>query len=130
MKILGVCHDVFICSACVIVDGQVVCAIPEERLDRVKQSRHFPSAAINQCLDQAGLAITDLDEIAVAWNPAIELETIPDGYLNARRWRVEHMTQVPGQFMQMAGATAASKFTLNDLWRNGPPITSAAHYLF
>jgi len=129
MKILGICHDVFICSACVIVDGQVVCAIPEERLDRVKQSRHFPSAAINQCLEQAGLAITDLDEIAVAWNPAIELETIPDGYLNARRWRVEHMTQVPGQFMQIAGAKADSKFTLRDLWRNGPPITYIDHYL-
>ena len=24
MKILGICHDVFICSACVVVDGVVV----------------------------------------------------------------------------------------------------------
>ena len=128
MKILSLCHDVFICSACVLVDGQVVSAIPEERLDRVKQSRHFPVAAISQCLEQAGLTMTDLDEIAVAWNPAIEMETIPDGYLSARRWRVEHMTQVPGQFMRIAGAKAASKFTLNDLWDNCPPITYIDHY--
>ena len=129
MKILGLCHDVFICSACIIADGQIVCAIPEERLDRVKQSRHFPVAAVSKCLEQAGLTIAEIDEIAVAWNPAIELETIPDGYLNARRWRVEHMTQVPGQFMQMAAAKAASKFTISDLWNDSPPITYVDHYL-
>ena len=129
MKILGLCHDVFICSACLIVDGQLVCAIPEERLDRVKQSRLFPVKAISHCLEQAGLTIADVDEIAVAWNPAIELETISDGYLNARRSRVEHMTQVPGQFMRMVGAGAASKFTVSDLWKDGPPITYVDHYL-
>ena len=129
MKILGLCHDVFICSACIIADGQIVCAIPEERLDRVKQSRHFPVAAVNKCLEQAGLTIAEIDEIAVAWNPAIELETIPDGYLNSRRWRVEHMTQVPGQFMQIAAAKAASKFTVSDLWNDSPPITYVDHYL-
>ncbi len=129
MRILGLCHDVFICSACIIADGQIVCAIPEERLDRVKQSRHFPVAAVNRCLEQAGLTIAQIDEIAVAWNPAIELETIPDGYLDARRWRVEHMTQVPGQFMQIAAAKAASKFTVSDLWNGSPPITYIDHYL-
>ncbi len=129
MKILGICHDVFICSACVIADGQIVCAIPEERLDRVKQSRHFPVAAINKCLEQAGLSMAQIDEVAIAWNPAIELETIPDGYLSARRWRVEHMTQVPGQFMQIAAARAASKFTVSNLWADCPPITYLDHYL-
>ncbi len=32
MKILGICHDVFICSACVVIDGKVAVAIPEERI--------------------------------------------------------------------------------------------------
>lgn len=39
VNILGVCHDVFICSACVLIDGEIVAAIPEERLDRNKRSR-------------------------------------------------------------------------------------------
>jgi predicted NodU family carbamoyl transferase len=36
-------------------DGKVVSAIPEERLDRVKQSRVFPSLAIMRCLEMGGL---------------------------------------------------------------------------
>jgi carbamoyltransferase len=102
MKILGICHDVFICSACVVVDGEVVAAIPEERLDRNKMSSVFPVKAIDACLRATGLQMSDLDEIAVAWNPVIDLETTPSGYLNARRWRVEHLTQVPARFLGIA----------------------------
>src|SRR6476660_7922398 len=77
MNVLGICHDVLICSAALVRDGKVVSAIPEERLDRVKQSRVFPSLAIQKCLEMGGLTLSDIDEIAVAWNPGIELETIP-----------------------------------------------------
>ena len=47
MKILGICHDVFICSASVVIDGEVVTAMPEERLDRNKMSSVFPVRAID-----------------------------------------------------------------------------------
>ena len=57
MIILGICHDVYVCSACITVDGRVVVAIPEERLDRVKQSRCFPVQAIAQCLQEAKLTM-------------------------------------------------------------------------
>src|SRR3954452_21577236 len=86
MNVLGICHDVLICSAALVRDGKVVSAIPEERLDRVKQSRVFPSLAIQKCLERGGLALSDVDEIAIAWNPGIEMETTPGGYLSARRW--------------------------------------------
>lgn len=39
MNILAICHDVILCSAVLVQDGRVVSAIPEERLDRLKQSR-------------------------------------------------------------------------------------------
>ena len=50
IKIIGINHDMFISSAALIVDGKVICAIPEERLTREKMSRSFPHNAINQCL--------------------------------------------------------------------------------
>ncbi|MDQ1477506.1 MAG: carbamoyltransferase [Actinomycetota bacterium] len=128
MKILGICHDVFICSACVVVDGVVVSAIPEERLDRQKMSSVFPKRAIDACLRAAGLTMADLDEIAVAWNPVIDLETTPAGYLNARRWRVEHLTQVPAQFLKMSEARAGVTASMTDLWPDAPPITYVDHY--
>lgn len=99
MRILGICHDVWICSAAVVEDGRIVSAIAEERLDRRKLSRVFPTTAISRCLAEGGLTLGDIDEIAVAWNPSIEMETTPGGYLNARRWRTEHLVQVPARIM-------------------------------
>lgn len=66
MRILGICHDVLICSACVVEDGEVVAAVAEERLDRVKRSSVFPVRSIDACLREAGASLHDVDEIAVA----------------------------------------------------------------
>ncbi|HXK16213.1 MAG TPA: carbamoyltransferase N-terminal domain-containing protein, partial [Polyangiaceae bacterium] len=127
MKILGICHDVLICSAAVIVDGQVVAAIPEERLDRRKQSRVFPTLAIRRCLEEAGLKLHEIDEIAVGWNPSIELENVPGGFL-ARRWRSEHLSQVPAQFMRLAGTHATNEMSISGTAEKVPTITFVNHY--
>lgn len=129
MNILGVCHDVFVCSACVLVDGEIVAAIPEERLDRNKRSRVFPTLAIQECLRIAGLDLEDIDEIAIAWNPAREAETTPAGFLDARRWRSEHFTQVPSRLLAISGREASSAPSLEELWEGGPRITFVDHYL-
>ena len=128
MNVLGICHDVLICSAALVRDGKVISAIPEERLDRVKQSRVFPSLAIKKCLELGGLALSDVDEIAVAWNPGIDMETIPNGYLNARRWRTEHLMQVPARFMQLLGTNATDEITIAGAAQGCPPITFINHY--
>jgi carbamoyltransferase len=127
MNILGVCHDVLICAAALVRDGTVVSAIAEERLDRVKQSRVFPSLAITRCLEMAGLTLSDVDEIAIAWNPGIDLETIPSGYLT-RRWRTEHLSQVPARFMQLCGTPATDEITIRGAAQGCPPITFINHY--
>ena len=129
MRILGICHDVLICSAGLIEDGRVVAAIPEERLDRRKQSRVFPVRAIQACLDQAGVKMDDVDEIAVAWNPGIDAETAPSGWVNARRWRAEHFSQIPIRFLQSQGERAADTISIHTLWPDAPTITYVDHYL-
>jgi len=128
MKILGICHDVLICSAAVVVDGQVVSAIAEERLDRQKQSRVFPVQAIQRCLQESKLSLQAIDEVAIAWNPAIEMETIPSGFLNARRWRTEHLSQVPARLMQAMGSRAQDSLTISGSSQGCPPITYLNHY--
>jgi carbamoyltransferase len=128
MNILGICHDVLICSAGVVADGRVRSAIAEERLDRRKQSRHFPVLAVQRCLQEAGLALSDIDEVAVAWNPAIEMETPPPGYLAARRSRIEHLAQVPAQIFQLLGTRADGPMTLSNAFVDCPPITFVDHY--
>lgn len=128
MRLLGLCHDVNICSACVVVDGRVVAAVPEERLDRVKRSRGFPVRAIDECLRLAGQSFGDIQEIAIGWNPGIDAETVPDGYLQSRRAHAEHFMQVPARLLRAAAARASHATTLRDLWEGAPPITFVDHY--
>jgi carbamoyltransferase len=54
-------HDA---AAALVVDGTLVAAASEERFDRNKHSAHFPIHAIRYCLEQAGLRIQDIHEIA------------------------------------------------------------------
>jgi carbamoyltransferase len=128
LKVLGICHDVLICSAALIEDGEVLAAAPEERFDRQKQSRVFPARAMQWCLDEAGITLADVDEIAIAWNPSIDLQTLPSGWLDARRHRGEHFTSVPGRLMRLAGGDPAHMVTLGDAFADAPPITFVNHY--
>lgn len=117
------------CSACVLVDGEIVAATAEERLDRVKRSRVFPTLAIQECLRIAGLELDDMDEIAVGWNPAKEAETTPAGYLLARRWPSEHFVQVPSRLLAMSGHEASNAPSMSELWTGGPRVTYIDQYL-
>lgn len=52
--VLGInaAHDA---AACLLIDGQLVVAIPEERLSRLKRHEGFPDRAVAYCLQYAGL---------------------------------------------------------------------------
>src|ERR1700689_889124 len=52
-------------SAALVQDGEVVFAIAEERLNRIKHYAGFPSLAIKACLDFVGAKITDVDHVAI-----------------------------------------------------------------
>jgi carbamoyltransferase len=52
-------------SAALVQDGEVIFAVAEERLNRIKHYAGFPSLAIQACLDFAGAKITDVDHIAI-----------------------------------------------------------------
>ncbi len=52
-------------SAAIIRDGEVVFAIAEERLNRVKHYAGFPSLAVQACLDYVGATISDIDHVAI-----------------------------------------------------------------
>lgn len=56
-------------AACLFRNGQLVCAIENERLSRVKNDPGFPVAAIRACLAEAGIGIGQVDRIAVYWQP-------------------------------------------------------------
>ena len=58
----------FDAAAVLVMDGRVVAAVAEERIDRKKHSAAFPKGAIASCLTQAGITLEDVDELAHAFD--------------------------------------------------------------
>lgn len=52
-------------AAAILRDGKLIAAAEEERFRRIKHWAGFPSAAVDYCLKQAGLQLSDIDHIAV-----------------------------------------------------------------
>ncbi len=75
MKVLGLNAFTHDASAALIVDGRIVAFAEEERFDRVKHSGAFPVNAVNYCLAEAGLSLSDIDHAAFAWDPFCGLMT-------------------------------------------------------
>ncbi|QKG18662.1 carbamoyltransferase [Actinomadura verrucosospora] len=55
-------------AAALIVDGRLVAAVEQERIDRIKRSTAFPAGAVQAVLDEAGLRLGDVDRVAYYWN--------------------------------------------------------------
>src|ERR1035441_7125044 len=55
-------------AAALLLDGQVVAAVSEERFDREKKSGAFPFQAILYCLDAAGAAMHDVQHLCCNFN--------------------------------------------------------------
>jgi len=51
-------------AAALVVNGRVVAAAEQERFSRKKHTSDFPIDAVRFCLDEAGLSIYEVDEIA------------------------------------------------------------------
>jgi carbamoyltransferase len=55
-------------SACIVRDGEVLFAVAEERLSRVKHDARFPALAIRACLDFTGIRSDEIDFICQGWS--------------------------------------------------------------
>ncbi len=60
-------------SAALIIDGQPVVALAEERLNRVKYFAGFPKLAVLRCLEIAGLTFADVYAVAVGRDSSANL---------------------------------------------------------
>ncbi|MGF1545860.1 MAG: carbamoyltransferase [Thiotrichales bacterium] len=69
--ILGLNYAFHDSSACIVRDGELVCALEEERFTREKHTSAFPACAVLHCLQIAGLAPADVTHIAVAIKPSL-----------------------------------------------------------
>ncbi len=60
-------------SACLLKDGQLIAAAEEERFRRIKHWAGFPSEAIQYCLSEGGIGISEVGHIAINRDPNANL---------------------------------------------------------
>src|SRR5258705_3333202 len=76
MRVLGISAHYHDSAAALLVDGEPVCAVQEERLSRRKNDAWFPLAAIEWCLEHAGLEPADLDAVVFYERSMLKFERI------------------------------------------------------
>ena len=74
--ILGISANYHDAAAALIIDGQLVAAMQEERFSRIKNDASLPLAAARACLALAKLDPRALDEVVFYENPYAKLERV------------------------------------------------------
>ncbi|HVW07102.1 MAG TPA: carbamoyltransferase C-terminal domain-containing protein [Bryobacteraceae bacterium] len=73
-------------AAAIVVDGVCVAAAAEERFTRQKHTAGFPINAIHYCLREAGLQLSDIDELAHGFDYSPYAKFYPAGTASAARY--------------------------------------------
>ena len=79
--ILGVSAYYHDSAACLITDGEIVAAAQEERFTRKKFDARFPINALNYCLQEGGIALSDLKYFVFYDKPLIKFERLLETYV-------------------------------------------------
>src|SRR5687767_725804 len=90
-------------SAAIVIDGEPVVALAEERLNRVKYYAGFPKLSIAKCLETAGLKFSDVDAVAVGRDSSANLHK-----------KLEFALRNPAKLLNLARIRSKSK-TFDDL---------------
>jgi carbamoyltransferase len=97
-------------SAAIFKDGKMIAATEEERFRRVKHWAGFPSMAIEFCLREAGISLSQLDHIAIGRDPFAKLGKKllflaghPGGGWRAVKDRLQNAKKVSSVEQELAG---------------------------
>ncbi len=81
VRILGISAFFHDSAACLLEDGEIVAAVSEDRLTRIKADASFPKEAVAYCLSEAGISVDELDYVGFYDKPLLKFERILETYL-------------------------------------------------
>jgi carbamoyltransferase len=81
MYILGLSAYYHDSAAVLLKDGDIVAAAQEERFSRKKHDARFPVNALNYCLAEAGIPLSEIDRVAFYDKPFLKFERLLETYL-------------------------------------------------
>lgn len=101
LTVLGLNSAGFNTSAALIRDGVPLFAAEEERLIREKRTRRFPMATLRAALASGGVGIGEVDAVAIAWNPGVNLEAFNAAQSARARYLGEILYNVPNYLLTL-----------------------------
>ena len=81
MRILGISAFYHDSAAALVRDGEIIAAAQEERFTRKKHDSRFPSKAVEYCLAQEGVGLSDVDFVAFYDKPFLKFERLLETYV-------------------------------------------------
>jgi len=81
VNILGISAYYHDSAAALVRDGEIVAAAQEERFTRKKHDAGFPKHAIEYCLAEAGIALSQVDQVVFYDKPLVKFERLLETYL-------------------------------------------------
>jgi carbamoyltransferase len=123
--ILGISAFYHDAAACLVVDGEIVAAAQEERFTRKKHDPDFPALAVQYCLEEAGLGVSDIDYVVFYEKPLRKFERLLETYLAyapsgfksfsmAMPVWLKEKTRLPGLIREGLGGDLRAKMVFTD----------------
>src|SRR5438552_11091529 len=81
VNILGISAFYHDSAACLVRDGQIIAAAQEERFTRKKHDPSFPKHALEYCLREGCIQVSDLNYVAFYEKPFLKFDRILHSYL-------------------------------------------------
>jgi carbamoyltransferase len=81
MRILGISAFYHDSAAALVRDGEIIAAAQEERFTRKKHDSRFPSKAVEFCLAQDRVGLSDVDFVAFYDKPFLKFERLLETYV-------------------------------------------------
>src|SRR5688572_19725052 len=107
LGIAGIFHDA---TVALFEDGQLVYAIEEERLSRVKLAKTFPHLAVEHVFAERGIGLNDVDAIGFYWSPRVD-----GGW--AKRLLREDLARLPGATASLLFHKHATEIYLGEAFK-------------
>ena len=82
VSILGISAYYHDSAAALIIDGEIIAAAQEERFTRKKHDAAYPTNAIDYCLSEAGINLSELDYVAFYDKPFLKFERLVETYVS------------------------------------------------
>jgi carbamoyltransferase len=131
--ILGISAFYHDSAAALLTEGEIVAAAQEERFTRKKHDSRFPSHAIAYCLDEAGIALSDVSYVVFYDKPLVKFERLLKTYLSyAPQGLRSFLASMPiwlGEKLFLKGTLKRELAALGKMEKGRlPPLMFAGHH--